>query len=30
MDHLDLAGIMTTPPQWNTPVFDQQGEFFKI
>ncbi|XP_059220631.1 serine-rich adhesin for platelets isoform X3 [Stomoxys calcitrans] len=28
MDHLDLAGIMTTPPQWNTPVFDQQDAIY--
>uniref|UniRef100_A0A1I8MY15 Uncharacterized protein n=1 Tax=Musca domestica TaxID=7370 RepID=A0A1I8MY15_MUSDO len=28
MEHLDLAGIMTTPPQWNTPVFDQQDAIY--
>ncbi|XP_065356440.1 serine-rich adhesin for platelets [Calliphora vicina] len=28
MDHLDLAGVLTTPPQWNLPAFEQQDAIY--
>uniref|UniRef100_A0A1A9V7G0 Uncharacterized protein n=1 Tax=Glossina austeni TaxID=7395 RepID=A0A1A9V7G0_GLOAU len=28
MEHLDLAGILTTPPQWNVPAFEQQDAIY--
>ncbi|XP_037825619.1 uncharacterized protein LOC119613668 [Lucilia sericata] len=28
MDHLDLAGVLTTPPQWNLPAFEQQDAVY--
>uniref|UniRef100_A0A1A9X080 Uncharacterized protein n=1 Tax=Glossina brevipalpis TaxID=37001 RepID=A0A1A9X080_9MUSC len=28
MEHLDLAGVLTTPPQWNVPAFEQQDAIY--
>lgn len=31
MEHLDLAGYITTPTtHWTLPVFEQQGEFENV